>query len=99
NYTPPVASTGLPPVFDAIQAVLEQSGKSLQSLPGFPGDPDVKTKTKCSSTVGTARTTVVTAALKAAFKCQGNIDKSASTFRRLAARHTPGRASRGRQAA
>jgi cysteine-rich repeat protein len=80
NYTPPVVNTGLPPVFDRIQAELEQSGKSLQSLPGFQGDPEVKAKAKCSSTVGTARTAVVTAGLKAAFKCQGNVDKSASTF-------------------
>jgi len=98
NYTPPVVNTGLPPVFDLIQAALEQSGKSLQSLPGFQGDPDVKTKTKCSSTVGTARTTVVTAAVKAAFKCQGNIDKSASTFGPLDASCTAGSGGAGGKA-
>ena len=80
NYAPASVSGGLPPVLDAIQAALEQSGKALQGLPGFDGDPEVKVKTKCSSSVGTARTAVVKAALKAALKCQQGIDKSATLF-------------------
>jgi hypothetical protein len=60
NYVPP-STGGLPPVFDAIQAALEQSGAALQALPGFPGDPAAKAKGKCSNAVGAGRSGVVKA--------------------------------------
>jgi cysteine-rich repeat protein len=86
NYNAASVAQGFPAVLDAIRAALEESAAALQAAVVFDGDAAVvKAKKKCHGVLGSGRTAVVQAVVKAAFKCQQAIDKRAQGFGPIAA--------------
>jgi cysteine-rich repeat protein len=69
-------------VFPAERTLLEANSENVLGSPTFTGDKKVvKSLAKCHAAIGKARTAIVLDILKAAQKCQKNIDKKASGFK------------------
>jgi cysteine-rich repeat protein len=65
------------PVGDAIDQTVGGNSALVVGFEGLAGD---KAKTKCIEAIGKARTAIVKEVLKNSTKCQGLLDKSATTF-------------------